>query len=479
MTQAPAHDAVVVGAGPNGLAAAITLARAGRSVLVLEANAQIGGGARSASLTLPGFVHDVCSAIHPLGRASPVFRAWPLADHGLEWIEPPVALGHPLDDGSAALVRRNLGATAASLASDDAEAYRRLVEPVARDWDLIARSLLGPIRIGPPLRHPVALGRFGFHAIQPVARLWRRFHGERARALLAGTGAHSFLRLDRLATGAFALSLLGTAHAVGWPIPRGGSQRIADALASYLRSLGGVIETGHRVERLSDLPPHRVALLDLTPRQVLALAGDRLGGAYAWQLRRYRYGPGAFKLDLALDGPVPWANPALADAGTVHLGGTAAEIAASERSVSRGRHPSRPFVLVSQPSAFDSSRAPDGQHTLWAYCHVPNGSTTDMAGPILDQLERFAPGVRRRIIGRSTMDPATLERMNANHVGGDINGGLQHLAQLWTRPAVRWDPYRTPDPAVLICSSSTPPGGGVHGLCGWHAARSALRGVLQ
>lgn len=478
MTDARAYDAVVVGAGPNGLAAAITLARAGRSVLVLEANPQIGGGARSAALTLPGFVHDLCSAVHPLGRASPVFRAWPLAEHGLEWIDPPVALGHPLDDGSAALIRGDLELTVAGLGADG-EAYRHLLGPVARDWKLIADGLLGPLRPAPLLRHPVALGRFGLHAIQPVTRLWRRFEGEAARAAMAGVAAHGFLRLDSLATGAFALSLLGAAHAVGWPIPRRGSQQIANALASYLRSLGGEIEVGHRVERLADLPPHRAVLFDLTPRQLLPIAGDRLGGAYAWQLRRYRYGPGAFKMDLALDGPVPWANPALAEAGTVHLGGSAAEIAAAERTVSRGGHPERPFVLVSQPSAFDATRAPDGKHTLWAYCHVPNGSRQDMGEPILAQLERFAPGVRKRIIGRSTMDPATLERMNANHVGGDINGGLQDIRQLWTRPAVRWDPYSTPDPRLFVCSSSTPPGGGVHGLCGWYAARSALRGVLR
>ena len=477
MATASQYDAVVVGSGPNGLSAAITLARAGRSVLVVEANDTIGGGTRSAALTLPGFVHDVCSAIHPLGRSSPAFGGWPLAEHGLEWIEPPIALGHPLDDGSAALISRDLVASAASLGVDG-ERYANLLGPVARDWDLIARELLGPFRLHGPLRHPFALGRFGLHAIQPVSLLIRRFRGPHAAAVLAGAGAHSFLRPEQLATGAFALSLLGAAHAVGWPIPRGGSQRIADALASYLRSLGGEIRTGWRVESIRELPPHRAVLLDLTPRQVLAIAGERLRGSYARQLRRYRYGPGVFKIDLALDGPIPWADPDLVRAGTVHLAGTAQEVGASARAVARGRIPKRPMVLLAQPSLFDSTRAPAGQHVVWAYCHIPNGSNADMTEPILAQLERFAPGVRQRILGRSTMDPAAIEAFNANHVGGDINGGLQDVRQLFTRPAMRWDPYSTPDPGIFICSSSTPPGGGVHGLCGWHAARSALRGVL-
>jgi phytoene dehydrogenase-like protein len=478
MTETSRYDAVVVGSGPNGLAAAVTLARAGRSVLVVEAKDTIGGGARSAALTVPGFVHDVCSAIHPLGRSSPAFAGWPLAEHGLEWIDPPIALAHPLDDGSAGLVGRDLAATAESL-GEDGERYTKLLGPIARDWELIARELIGPLRLGGPLRHPFALTRFGLNAIQPVSLLMRRFRGPHAAAVLAGTGAHSFLRLDQLATGAFAISLLAAAHAVGWPIPRGGSQRIADALASYLRSLGGEIRTGWPIASLGELPAHRAVLFDVTPRQVLAIAGNRLRGSYGRQLRRYRYGPGVFKLDLALDGPIPWANPDLLRAGTVHLGGTAAEVAAAARSVAGGRIPKRPLVLLAQPSLFDETRAPAGQHVAWAYCHVPNGSSADMTEPILAQLERFAPGAAKRIVGRSAMGPAAFEAYNANHIGGDINGGLQDIRQLWTRPAIRWDPYSTPDRKLYICSSSTPPGGGVHGLCGWYAARSALGGVLK
>ena len=472
------YDAIVVGAGPNGLAAAITLARAGRSVLVLEAQPTVGGGVRSAALTLPGLIHDVCAAIMPLGRASPAFAEWPLAEHGLEWIEPPIALAHPLDDGSAALVYRSLDETAASLGAD-ADTYRGLLGPVARDWDLIARQLLGPFRLSAPLRHPLAVARFGLGAVQPVTWLARRFRTPRARALLGGVAAHSFVPLGWPITGAFALSLLGSAHAVGWPIPRGGAQRLSDALASYLRSLGGEIQTDHEVTSLDALPPHRALLLDLTPRQVLRVTGNRFSGLYRRQLRGYRYGPGVFKVDLALDGPIPWANPDLAHAGTVHLGGTLPELVRGERSIGRGRPSGKPFVMVAQPSAFDPSRAPEGKHVVWAYCHVPNGSRADLTKAIMGQLERFAPDIESRVLGRSTMDPAAFEAHNANNVGGDITGGLQDLRQLWTRPAIRLDPYSTPDPAIFICSASTPPGGGVHGLSGWYAAQSALRGVLR
>ena len=473
-------DAVVVGGGPNGLAAAIALAREGRRVRVIEACDTLGGGCRTAELTEPGVLHDVCSAIHPLARSSPFFADLPLADHGLEWIEPPIQIAHPFDDGSAALVQRDVAATADGFGdAADARLYRRWLTPLAGDWDLIARELLGPLRPRAVLRHPVRLTRFALPSLLPATMVARRFRSPAARALVGGAAAHSFLRLSAPLSAGFGLALLTSAHAVGWPLPRGGSGRIIDALEAHLRSLGGEIETGHPVRSLGELPPHRAALLDLTPRQVLALAGLRLGGAYAAQLRRFRYGPAAFKLDLVLDGPIPWTNPAVATAGTVHLGGRLEEIEASERAVWSGRPSERPFVLLAQPTQFDPTRAPAGRHVVWAYCHVPNGWTGDATGAIERQIERFAPGFRERIRARHVLRPADLEAYNANYVGGDINGGLQHWAQFFSRPAVRRDPYSTPDPGLFVCSSSTPPGGGVHGLCGMHAARSALRGVLR
>jgi phytoene dehydrogenase-like protein len=473
-------DAVVVGGGPNGLAAAIVLGSAGRSVRLLEARDTVGGGCRSAELTVPGVIHDVCSAVHPLGRSSPVFRELGLERHGLEWIEPPIQLAHPLDDGSAALLRRDIDETAATLGHpDDARTYARWMRPLSADWELIVQSLLGPMRPMAMMRHPFALARFGLPSLLPASMQARRFRSPQARALVAGVGAHSFLPLSAPLSGGIGLALLASGHAVGWPIPRGGSQRIADALASVLRERGGTIETGVEVRDLRELPSHRAAMLDLTPRQVLAVAGDRLGGMYAAQLRRYRYGPATFKLDLILDGPIPWRNPEVGQAGTVHVGGGLEEIAASEAAVADGRVHDRPFVLLSQPSAFDASRAPDGQHVVWAYCHVPNGWDGDTTESILRQIERFAPGFRDRILAQHLLRPAELEAYNANCVGGDINGGLQHWAQFFTRPAVRWDPYSTPDPRLFICSASTPPGGGVHGLCGMHAAASALRGALR
>jgi phytoene dehydrogenase-like protein len=475
-----ATDAVVVGGGPNGLAAAIVLARAGRSVTVFEARDTVGGGCRSAELTLPGVVQDVCSAVHPLGRSSPLFRELGLRRHGLEWIEPPIQIAHPLDDGSAALVRRDVDATVASFEdARDSHRYAALMRPLTRDWDRIVDALFGPIRPLAAARHPIAVARFGLPALAPARMLARRFRSPTARALIAGLGAHSFLRLTAPLSGGFGLALLASAHAVGWPIPRGGSQRIPDALASVLRELGGEIVTGVTVGDLAGLPPHRAALLDLAPRGVLRVAGDRLGGTYAVQLRRYRYGPGAFKLDLVLDGPIPWRNPELGLAGTVHLGGRMEEVVASEAAVAAGSAHQRPFVILSQPSAFDPSRARDGRHVVWAYCHVPNGWDGDASEAILRQVERFAPGFRDRIVARHVLRPADLEAYNPNYVGGDINGGLQHWAQLFTRPAIRLDPYATPDPGLFICSASTPPGGGVHGLCGLHAARSALRGILR
>jgi phytoene dehydrogenase-like protein len=462
-----AYDAVVVGAGPNGLAAAITVAAAGRSVLVAEAAATIGGGTRSAELTLPGFTHDLCSAIHPLAMASPFFRSLPLESHGLGFVQPHAPLAHPLDDGTAVVLERSVEDTGAGLGGD-ARAYRRLMGPPVAAAEAIVDEVLGPLRRP---RHPVALARFGLSGLRSVAGLARsRFEGERASALLGGIAAHSMLSLRRSPTAAFALLLGLIAHALGWPIARGGSQSIAAALGAHLRSLGGEIVTDWTIADLAELPPARAYLLDLTPRQLLAVAGERLPHRYRRRLGRFRYGPGVFKLDWALDGPVPWKAPECAAAGTVHLGGTLAELAASEEEVTAGRVPERPYVLLAQQSLFDSSRAPEGRQTLWAYCHVPNGSEA--------QIERFAPGFRDRILARRVAPPAELERRDANLVGGDINGGAADLRQLFTRPVARLDPYSTPAPDIFICSSSTPPTGGVHGMCGYWAARSALRRAL-
>ena len=465
-------DAVVVGAGPNGLAAAIALARAGLSVRVLEAADSVGGGARSAELTLPGFVHDVCSAIHPLGVASPFFRSLPLAEHGLEWIEPPAALAHPFDDGTAALLERSPEATVHAVGADD-EQWRRLFAPLVRDADSLLEDVLAPLHVP---AHPLLLARFGARAGLPATALARlSFGGERARGVFAGLAAHSMLPLGRPPTAAFGLVLGLLGHAVGWPFPRGGSQQLSDALASYLRSLGGEIETGRRVESLAELGDPRVVLLDVTPRGLLALAGDRLPPFYRRRLERYRYGPGVFKLDWALDGPIPWRAEECARAATVHLGATLEEIAASEAAPARGEIAERPYVLLAQQSLFDPTRAPAGQHTAWAYCHVPNGSRVDMTERIELQVERFAPGFRERILARSALGPADLERHNPNNVGGDINGGAATLSQLFTRPVARVSPYTTPLPGVFLCSASTPPGGGVHGMCGYHGAQAALR----
>jgi phytoene dehydrogenase-like protein len=465
-------DAIVVGSGPNGLAAAIELARAGLSVRVLEAADMVGGGVRSAELTLPGFVHDVCSAIHPLGVASPFFRTLPLADYGVAWIEPPAALAHPFDDGTAALLERSPEAAAADLGEDDGR-WRRVFAPLVADVEPLLKDVLAPLRVP---AHPLKLARFGMRAGLPATVLARlAFRGPKARGVFAGLSAHSMLRLDRPPSAAFGLMLGLLAHAVGWPFPRGGSQQLSDALASYLRSLGGEIETGQQVASLAELSETRPVLLDVTTRGLLALAGERLPTLYRRRLERYRYGPGVFKLDWALDGPIPWRAEECSRAGTVHLGATLEEIAASEAAPWRGEIAERPYVLLAQQSLFDPTRAPAGRHTAWAYCHVPNGSSVDMSERIEAQVERFAPGFRERILGRSALGPAEMERYNVNYVGGDINGGAATLSQLFTRPVARRSPYTTPLPGVFLCSSSTPPGGGVHGMCGFHAARAALR----
>lgn len=468
-------DAVVVGAGPNGLVAAVTLARAGLSVEVLEAADSVGGGTRSAELTLPGFMHDVCSAIHPLGVGSPVFRDLPLADHGLQWIHPPAPAAHPLPGGRAVILERSLDETAAALGADG-PAWRRLVGPMVRRWDELADIALGPL-LRPP-RHPVVATRFGVRALWPATALaCHTFEGEEARAVFAGLAGHAILDLGRPLTSSFGLMFAASAHAVGWPVAKGGSQQIADALASYLRSLGGVVVTGRRVTSLADLPPARVVLFDLTPRQVVAIAGHRMGSVRRRRLGRFRYGPGAFKLDYALDGPVPWAAEGVDRAAAVHLGGTMEEIAASEHAVARGRHAERPYVLCSQSSLFDPTRAPDGKHTFWAYCHVPNGSTVDMTTAVEGQIERFAPCFRDLVLARRAHFPADLERHDANYIGGDVAGGSHGGLQLVARPVLALDPYALHIRGIdaFLCSSSTPPGAGVHGMCGWWAARSALR----
>ncbi len=464
--------AQVIGSGPNGLAAAITMARAGRKVKVYEAEAQIGGAARTMELTLPGFRHDFGSAVHPMAAGSPLFASLPLERLGLKWIHGAAPLAHPLDDGTAVMLERDLTEAEAALGRDG-RAWRRLVEPLVNHWPQFADEALGPVAHIP--RRPLLMAQFGFHALQPALRLARRrFTGERARALFAGLAAHSFLALDRPLSSAVGLILGAAAHAVGWPIPRGGSQAITNALAAHLVELGGEIETGKRITALGELNPQGGPILcDVTPRQLLSIAGDHLDPGYAQRLRRFRYGPGAFKIDYALSAPIPWRARECGRAITVHLGGGLDEIAQSELAVTHGAEADRPFVLVAQPSLFDATRAPEGRHVAWAYCHVPNGSTADMTGRIEMQLERFAPGFRDCVLARRASSPAALEAMDANLVGGDVNGGELSLRQFLFRPAMK--PYATGAPGLYLCSASTPPGGGVHGMCGYHAAVKALR----
>ncbi len=484
MTGGDSRTALVVGAGPNGLVAAITLARAGWDVTVFEAAARPGGGMRSEELTLPGLVHDVCSAIHPLAVGSPAFREIAttgdsLADHGLEWVHSDVPLAHPLDGGRAAVLHRSVDDTAAGLGTDGA-AYRRLFGPhVAAGFDL-TDGLLAPFTIPP--EHPMALVRFGATGILPaefVAR--RRFVSDEARALFAGLAGHSVLSLKAPVTSGYGLMLGVLAHVVGWPMAKGGSQQIAGALIGVLNRLGGRVECGRRIASLADLPPADAVLLDVTPRQVIELAGPGLPRRYRRALEGYRYGPGVFKLDWALDGPIPWANADCARAATIHLGGTLDEIVSAEADVQRGRHPERPYVLLAQQSRFDRSRVGPGVgdsiETGWAYCHVPNGSTVDMTERIEAQVERFAPGFRDRIIGRHAMNTVAVQAHGANYIGGDINGGVADLRQFVRRPTLGLHPWKTPIDGVYLCSSSTPPGGGVHGMCGWHAAHEVLRSV--
>jgi phytoene dehydrogenase-like protein len=472
MGNKPEFKAIVVGAGPNGLAAAITLAREGHSVLLVEAKETIGGGSRSAELTLPGFIHDPCATIHSLGVTSPFFRSLPLADFGLEWIYPSAALAHPLDNGRVVMLERSVEATSAQLGRDG-QSYRRFMGPFVENWKKLSYEILGPLRIP---RYPFILARFGWYALRSAKGLAKSlFMEEPARALFAGLAGHSIQSLEKLPTAAFGIVLGVSGHTAGWPVARGGSQKIADALANYFLSLGGKITVGQPVRDIEELPSARVVLFDVTPRQLLEIAGKRLPDGYRRQLRKFRYGPGVFKLDYALNGPIPWHAAECARAATVHLGGTMDEIVEAEEQVWNGEHPKNPLVLLAQQTTIDPSRAPVGKHTAWAYCHVPNGSTFDMKERIESQIERFAPGFCDRIIESKVTTPAELEQYNSNYIGGDINGGVQDLTQLYTRPVARLIPYSTPAKGIYICSSSTPPGGGVHGMSGYFAARAALR----
>ena len=465
-------EAVVVGSGPNGLAAAIALARAGVSVLVVEAHGEPGGGTRSAELTLPGFVHDVCSAVHPMGVLSPFLRTLPLAEHGLVWRYPRASVAHPLDDGPAVMLVRSLERTCEGLGRDG-RAWARLVGPFLAGPHALLADAMAPLRMP---AHPMLFARFGLRAAWSANRLARLcFREERARALFAGCAAHSVLPLTQPLTAAMGVMFALTAHVVDWPVAEGGSQAIWRALVSYLESLGGRVETGRRIERLAEVPDARVVLFDTSPDQLARIAGDALPAGYRRRLGRYRYGPGAFKMDWALDGPIPWRDPACREASTVHVGGTLAEICASERDMYRGRRTERPFLILCQQSEVDPTRAPAGQHTGYAYCHVPHGSTLDMTDAIERQIERFAPGFKGRILARHATSPADFERYNPNYRGGAITGGVADALQLWNRPVMRLDPYSTPNPRLFLCSAATPPGGGVHGKCGWWAARSALR----
>jgi len=470
MNTKTSYDAVVVGSGPNGLSAAVHIARSGKSVKVYEASDTIGGGTRTKELTKTGFLHDVCSAVHPTAAGSPHFQTLPLEKFGLEWVQPAYPLAHPLENGEAIIAHRSLEMTAEQFGADK-KAFIDLFDPFVSNWESISKDLFAPLRFP---NHPFLMARFGWFGLHSANNLAGRFKTKKAKAYLAGHAAHSILPFNYLGTAAFGLVLGSSVHSVGWPVAKGGSHKITNALASYFKSLGGEIETGRRIKNLDELPSAKAVLLNIAPKQFIELAGDKMPGKYRKKLSKFTYGPGVFKLDYALSEPVPWTNPECKKAGSLHLGGTYQEIATSERAVWNNEHPEKPYVLIAQPTVFDPSRAPEGKHILWAYCHVPNGSTKDMTEIIENQIERFAPGFRNTIIAKTSMNTADFEKYNPNYVGGDINAGAQSVTQLFTRPVARLSPYTTPIDGVYLCSSSTPPGGGVHGMAGFHAASKAL-----
>lgn len=464
------YDAVVVGSGPNGLAAAITMQQQGLKVLIIEAKSTIGGGMRTAELTIPGYTHDICSAVHPLGASSPFFKSLPLHEFGLQWINPPAALAHPFDDGTAAMLYPSLKATAATL-GEDADKYLSVMAPLVEDWDVLAPNLLGPLTLP---SEPLKTARFGLQAIKSAQQFVKSFKGYNAKAFFGGLAAHSMLALDKQMSASFGLVLGAIGHVANWPFPQGGSQALADAMAAYFQSIGGTIQTDMHIRGLKQIPPAKVLLFDLGPKQLIEIVREKFPKGYIKRMGKFRYGMGVFKIDWALSDPIPFSSPECKQAGVIHIGGSYPEIAASEKSASQDKAHAQPFVLLAQPSLFDDTRAPKGNHTAWAYCHVPHGATEDMTEAIERQVARFAPDFKDVILAKHTMNTVDMQYYNPNYIGGDINGGVQDIWQHFARPILRWSPYTTPIPNIYLCSSSTPPGGGVHGMCGFHAAKKAL-----
>lgn len=468
------YDAVVVGSGPNGLSAAIFLQKHGLKVLLIEGKETIGGGMRTMELTLPGFKHDVCSAIHPMAAAGPFFKTLPLAEYGLEFIHPKTLAGHPLPDGRVASLNRSLSETADQLGSDR-NAYIDLLKPLVDHWDALSPDILSPLKFP---NNPIKLGLFGINALQPATLLARKFKETSTRALWAGMAAHGIQPLTNITTSAIAMVLMAAGHHSGWPMIKGGSQTLADALANYFIALGGKIEKGKMITHFSQIPDAKLVMFDVSPKNLLKIAGDKFSKLYRWQLNRFRYGMGVFKMDFALSQPIPWKSKELNGAGTVHLGGTLEDISKSEKLIWEGKYSQNPFVLLAQQSLFDTTRSPDGYHTAWAYCHVPSGSEVDMSTTIEDQIEKYAPGFKETIIGKHTFNTKEIENYNPNYIGGDINAGVQDWSQIFTRPALRVSPYRTSFKNIYICSASTPPGGGVHGMGGYYAAKRAIKDLF-